>query len=79
MRNLEDKRRGLLAMWFGLEARLQAAGLDVEVDNNTDCDTPHLVVTHRPTEKWPDGRFLTIDSDLRMTVEDVIQWFRVVG
>jgi hypothetical protein len=55
--------------------RLKASGIEVEVMDNTDTDIPNIVVIHRPTDQWPDGRFLQVDNDRTINVDDVVHFF----
>ncbi len=75
MRNLNDKRRALQAMAITLPGRLKAKGIEVEVMDNTDTDIPHIVVIHRPTAQWPDGRFLQIENERAFDADDVAHFF----
>lgn len=73
MRNTADKRRGLKALGIVLKARLKAADIKATVDDNTDCDLPHLLVMAEPTGQW--SRSLQLDSDLSMNADDVVHFF----
>ena len=75
MRNLNDKRRALQSMAITLPGRLKAKGFEVEVIDNTDTDIPNIVVIHKPTAQWPDGRFLQVENDRTITSDDVVHFF----
>ncbi len=75
MRDINDKRRALQAMAIILPGRLKSAGIEVTVDDNTDTDFPHILVIHRPTAQWPDGRFLEVDNDRTINANDVVHFF----
>ena len=70
-----NKGRELQEWGWGLQAWLEARGIKATVDDNTDCDLPHLLVAVGPTSQWPDGRFLQIDTNDRLTPEDVLRFF----
>lgn len=74
MRNQADKRRALQALAICLRSRFDAEGITATVQDNTDCDLPHLFIIVRPTPAFPDGRFLQVDNDLSIDADEITRW-----